>query len=173
MRLIRFAFISFVFLFLLITGISLFIPSHVRISKAINIKADRDSVMAQIKDAGKWKNWYPGVDSAKLLFVEGKPKGVILDNRDSLNPVHIIITNEKEDEVNAQFVTHKMKPVVNGWKTMTFPQSDSLTVQWYMDFHLRWYPWEKFGSLLFEQSYGSKMAIGLTNLKQLLQSPQR
>jgi hypothetical protein len=169
MRLIKLALISFIILFLLITGISLFFPSHIRISKAINIKARKDSVMAQISDAGKWKNWYPGLDTAKLLYAEGKAKGVILDNRDSLHAVYIMITGERDDEVNARFISKKLKPVINGWKIITYPAGDSVTLQWYMDFHLRWYPWEKFGSLLLEQSYGTKMERGLLNLRKLVQ----
>jgi hypothetical protein len=78
MRLIRFGLISFVFLFLLITGISLFIPSHVIISKAINIKSGKDSVMAQLSNAANWKNWQPGMDTSKLLYIAGEVKGVIL-----------------------------------------------------------------------------------------------
>jgi hypothetical protein len=36
-----------------------------------------------------------------------------------------------------------------------------------MDFRLRWYPWEKFSSLLFEKQYGTQMEAGLESLKQL------
>jgi len=170
MRLLRFGLISFIVLFLLITGISLFIPSHVIISKAINIKAGNDSVMAQIKDASKWKNWQPGMDTSRLLYIEGVVKGVVLDDKDPANPVYIMIDKTSVDEVRAQFITKKMKPVITGWKTITYPNNDSVTVQWYMDFHLRWYPWEKFGSLLLEKSHGARMEQGLTNLKKLLQS---
>ena len=49
MRLIKLAIISFVFLFLVVTAISLLIPSHIRISKATNIAPPKDSVLALIK----------------------------------------------------------------------------------------------------------------------------
>jgi hypothetical protein len=170
MRLFKLAIISFVFLFLLITGMSLFIPSHIRISRAVNIKADKDTVMAQIKDASKWKNWHPGLDSAALVYVAGKAKGVILDNSDSTSPVVLMIDHIGADEVTARFTPKKMRLVTYGWQTISHPGQDSLTLQWYMDFHLRWYPWEKFGSLLLEKSHGAKMEQGLTRLKKLVQS---
>ncbi len=170
MRLIRFGLISFIFLFLLITGISLFIPSHVIMSKAINIKSGKDSVMAQISNAANWKNWQPGMDTSKLLYIAGEVKGVILDDKDPQHPVCIKIDKIEPDQVTAQFITKKMKPVVIGWKAISYPNNDSVTVQWYMDFHLRWYPWEKFGSLVLEKSHGARMEQGLTNLKKLLQS---
>jgi len=170
MRVIKLALISFIVLFLVITGISLFIPSHVRISKAINIKAEKDSIMVQIKYPERWKNWYPGIDSAKLYYKGGEVNGVILDNKDSLHPVYLAITKVQPDEITAEFITTKMRPVVNGWKTISYSTTDSITLQWYMDFQLRWYPWEKFRSLLLEGSYGAKMEKGLTNLRTVIQS---
>jgi hypothetical protein len=165
-QIIKLGFLSLIILFLLVTGISLFIPSHVRISKAINLKVGRDSVMNQIKDASKWRNWYPGLDSQKPFFVKGVVKGVILSDRPL---AYIVITKEDENEVIAQYITPKLNPVINGWKMISYSNTDSITLQWYMDFKLRWYPWEKFGSLVFESSYGSKMEKGLTNLKSLLE----
>jgi hypothetical protein len=170
MRFIKLALISFVFLFLLFTGMSLFIPSHIRISRAVNIKAEKDSIMAQIKDAAKWKNWYPGLDTVKLFYENGIVKGVVLDDKDPDHPAYIHINKEEPDEISAEFINKKMRPVINGWKTINYPTNDSITLQWYMDFHLRWYPWEKFGSLLLEGSYGAKMERGLFNLKKLLEA---
>ena len=170
MHFIKLAVLSFIILFLLITGMSLLIPSHVRISKAINIKADKDSIMAQIKYPVRWKNWYPGIDTAKLFYEAGEVKGVILDDKDPLHPIYLVITKAEPGEVTAQFITSKMRPVVNGWKTISYSTPDSVTLQWYMDFHLRWYPWEKFRSLLLEGAYGSKMEKGLTNLRNVIQS---
>lgn len=170
MRIIKLGLLSIIFLSLLITGMSLFIPSHIRISKAINLKAGKDAILAQIKDASKWKNWYPGLDSAKILYTSGMAKGIILDDKDSLQPVYIGIISEEENEIKAQLVTKNMRPVINGWKTISYTNSDSVTLQWYMDFYLRWYPWEKFASLLLEKSYGNKMEQGLTNLKKIIET---
>jgi hypothetical protein len=38
-----------------------------------------------------------------------------------------------------------------------------------MQFKLRWYPWEKFASLLFEKQYGTQMEAGLNKLKAYLE----
>ena len=58
---------------------------------------------------------------------------------------------------------------MNGWKFISHAGSDSATLQWYIDFNLRWYPWEKFASLLFEKSYGAQMEQGLSNLKKIVE----
>ena len=170
MHFIRLALISLVILFLVVMGLSLFIPSHIRISKATNVKASRGKVMSQLKDASNWKSWYPGLDTAKPYYVSGVVKGMILNDKDSLHPVYIAIQKEDSSEVTAQFVGKNMNPVINVWKTIENPSADSLTLQWYMDFHLRWYPWEKLASLTLEKSYGPRMEQGLNNLKKLVEN---
>ena len=46
-------------MFLVVTAISLLIPSNIRISKAINLAPPGDSVMIWIKDQGLWSRWHP------------------------------------------------------------------------------------------------------------------
>ncbi|TMI75597.1 MAG: SRPBCC family protein [Bacteroidetes bacterium] len=169
MRLIRFALLSIIILFLVVTAISLFIPSHIQISRIVSIKAEKDPVIGYIKDPAKWKEWYPGLDTTKLYYENGIAKGVILNNRDSAHPVYLHITKQTDGEVVAEMVPRRMRPVTNGWKLVSYPTNDSLALQWYMDFHLRWYPWEKFSSLLFEGSNGPRMQQGLNNLKNLVE----
>lgn len=164
MRLVKLAIISIIFFSLLITGISLFFPSHIRISKAIDISTSKDSLMSQIADAAKWKNWYPGADTSTPFFVEGKIKGITTKNREDL-----VITAINDSAVlTASMGTHSKKGG-SGWNIFPGRNPNSFTVQWYMDFHLRWYPWEKFSSLLLEKRYGPMMEEGLARLKTLLE----
>lgn len=165
MKVIKLALFSFLSLFLLIWLISLLIPSDIRISRAVDIGAPKDSVMAMIRDAGRWRSWYPGMESAKPLMEQGKMRGMILSEQEPGKPVYIELEKETADEVTAVFVNNKLKPVLNTWQVIGHPGSDSITVQWYMDFNLRWYPWEKFASLVLEKSNGSKMEDGLGRLK--------
>ena len=170
MKVIKLALISFIFLFTVVWLISLLIPSRVRISRAVNMYANRDSVMAGIKDPSRWKTWYPGLDSAKPLLVDGKLKGMIVDEKSRGQMVYLSLDSIKPDEVTVRFVGNNMKPVINTWTTISYSYSDSLTLQWYMDFNLRWYPWEKFASLLLDKSYGPQMEKGLTKLKNNVQA---
>jgi hypothetical protein len=148
MRIIKLGIISIVFFSLLITGMSLFFPSHVRISKAIDINADTKVVMMQLRDTGNWKNWYPGADAASGLPV---------------------ISEVTDTSVLAKSTKLKGRKSITGWIVYEAAIPNSVTVQWYMDFHLRWYPWEKFSSLLLEKRYGVMMEQGLSNLRKLLE----
>jgi len=160
MRLLKLALISFISLFIVVTGISLFIPFHIRISKAINIVGTEESVMQKISEPEEWRKWYPGLDTAEVIKEQGIIKGYRIRNRAT-----ILLTTREKNEVRAEFAGGNMKPVQNVWKTTVNQGSDSLTLQWYMDFNLRWYPWEKFASLLLEKSYGPRMEKGLSTIK--------
>jgi hypothetical protein len=165
-KIFRLVFFSFLVLFLLVTGISLFIPSHIRISKAINIAATADTVLSQINDPVKWKDWFPGLESSTLFYETGVVKGVMI-NDSSRQYIKIIET--KKDEIITELRSGSKK-IISGWKIIGNDRSGTTTLQWYMDFQLRWYPWEKFSSLLFEKSYGLKMEEGLNNIKKLVEA---
>jgi hypothetical protein len=49
---------------------------------------------------------------------------------------------------------------------------NSTTLQWYFDFKLKWYPWEKFGSIIFDKQLGPPMETSLTNLKKFIEKKQ-
>jgi len=146
MRIIKLGLISVVFFAVMITLVSLLFPSHVRISKAVDINSDKETVLAQLKDTSNWKNWYPGADSSMPV--------VELTATDSSIQFHQVGNVNRSGE---------------GFNIMPVGQPHTVTVQWYMDIHLHWYPWEKFSSLLLENRYGPFMERGLTRLKAYLE----
>ena len=165
MRVIKLAILSFIFLFLLVTTISLFIPSHIRISRATDINSTKQEVISLISDPLKWQEWYPGADSLAILYIEGKPKGILLDSS-SLLGLSILNINDSVVTVGevGNTATQRMEM---GWKVLSGGNENTVIAQWYMDFKLRWYPWEKFKSLFFENIYGAHLERGLANLKEL------
>lgn len=168
MRIVRLIVISILLVFFVVTIISFFIPSNIRISRAVQINSRKDTVMSQISDPHKWRNWYPDADSSKFYVENGQVKGLILDQR---KRQYIILKQITEDEVTAIY-TLPNKEVRTGWQVVSTTGSASVTVQWYMDFHLRWYPWEKFSSFIFEKVYHPQLQKGLDNLKKLLEHQQ-
>jgi len=156
MRIIKLAVISFVFLFLLISGISLFIPADIRISKAINIKAEKDSLFALIADTGQWYRWHPAYRQTQA--------------NTSLKRITItpLITNDSLIVMQLNFPGKKS--LISNWQFYNL-RNDSLTLQWYLDFNLKWYPWQKFSSLVYEDRYGTIMQNGLSNLKEITERP--
>jgi hypothetical protein len=151
----------------MITGFSLFIPSHVIISKAINIGGARDSINGQIADIEKWKYWYPGFDTLQLIELDKKNNAVISAKTKGIS---IVLSEILDTIIVAEFRAETKRPIINKWQTITYQHTDSITLHWSMDFHLKWYPWEKFSSLLLEKRYGPQIEQGLANLKTLLEN---
>jgi hypothetical protein len=151
MRIIKLGIISFVLLFAIVTLMSLFIPSRIRISRAVNLSPSATHILSRIKDTNQWKTWHPA-----FMKTEGSQKMV---------PLWRIPVSSGPEEFICKVQYMDRKPVTNGWRLYTNTPGDSLTIQWYMDFQLSWYPWQKFGSLFYESSYGRLMETGMTNLK--------
>ncbi|HEX6191322.1 MAG TPA: hypothetical protein VFZ42_03120 [Chitinophagaceae bacterium] len=162
MRLIKLAILSFLFLFLLVTGFSLFIPSTVRISRATSIMASKDVVMQQVAEPVNWKNWFPLEDPTKPLYVNGEVKGIIMD---TVKQRGLLMLGRNDTAVWAVNAGRDVRNISSGWSIHAGSGPADVTVQWWMDFKLRWYPWEKFASLLFEKQYGTHMEEGLNRLK--------
>jgi hypothetical protein len=170
MKIFRLLFFSALFLFLLVTGISLFIPSEVRISRATNVLATPQQVWNEVDDMRTWSEWNPffsDVAKDSILYTDsanGKATAMVVSG------TSVKWKEVKADERIAIMQNGKQKSLINGWRIITHSGSDSTTMQWYMDFHLRWYPWEKFASLMFERSYGTRIEEGLNNLKKSVQA---
>jgi polyketide cyclase/dehydrase/lipid transport protein len=154
---------SFIILFVIITIISLFIPSNVQISKAVEINAEKKSIYQQLIDPNKWYHWYPASDSIKVFYLIGEPKGIVIDN------LKLELTGSDSNQIRAKYSSSEAtKEMETTWKLI--PGQQSVAVQWSMNFHLHWYPWEKFSSLLLEKRYGPVMETGLNNLKNYMES---
>jgi hypothetical protein len=159
MRIIKLGIISIIVFSLLITGISLFFPSHVRISKAIDITTTKDSLITNLGHPNYWKKWYPGADTADI----------IANGIRTRNGKELVVTGMADSTITTITTGPGAKENGSGWNIFPGRNPNSFTVQWYMDFNLRWYPWEKFSSLLLEKRYGLMMEQGLGKLKTLLE----
>jgi hypothetical protein len=167
-KILRLIIISIISLFLVLTIISLFIPSDIRLAKLVNIQTVADSVWPQLNNMKNWKNWYPGMKdtSGQDLRVLDSSNGRITKIR--LNKMIIRLNPEQGDEITASLEKGKRHNKM-GWNVTSYPQADFVTVQWYMDVHLKWYPWQKFASLLFEKMYNTQLERGLQDLKTYLE----
>ena len=153
MRIIKLAVISFVILFLVLTGITILIPSDIRLSKVVNIVAPKDSIFFLIKNKEQWPRWHPsfiGADPASKVALE-KIKDSVIAQTDST--------------LTMQWQLGNKKPLNSTWQLHRSENDNDYTLQWAMFFHSSWYPWEKLKSLFYEKQYGSMMNQGLENIK--------
>ncbi len=167
MRLVKLLIYSLVFFSGLIFLFSLLFPSNIRISKTINMKADQQELLAHVSDLRLWKIWNPSFQfvSTNDIIIIDSTNGKVSEVK--INNTSIKITDIKPDGILMEYSMPGKKNVHSGFHTIQYPGADSMVVNWYMDFTLKWYPWEKFSSLLFEKMYGEQMKQGLENLKQM------
>jgi hypothetical protein len=147
MKILKLGLISLVTFFLLFTAISLFFPSHIRLSKAVDVNTGKKEMLSFLTDTSNWKKWYPGADSMDLTKV-------------AITSIDSSVT-----AINKTGTTLK---ATSAWNIYNTAIPNTITVQWYMDFNTGWLPWQKFSGLLLEGKYGPMMEKGLENLKKVV-----
>jgi hypothetical protein len=143
MRIIKLAIISFIVIFIILFLISLTIPSTVRTSRAINLEAAKSTVYPLLADTANWSKW------------------------NELKDDRIQITVLPSDSNLLKTAWRYRKRTIHSFYRIE-RLGDVTVVQWYFEFPLKWYPWEKFGSITFEKQFGQPMERSLLNLKNLL-----
>ena len=161
MRFVKLGLISIVGLFVVIFLISLLIPSQVRISRAVNINAPKDSLVYYLTDLRQWKQWNGLINSQEMT------NPWYSDNAFTSDRLQVRLLSAKADTIHTLWVQEGGKEIVSGFTLYT--AGNTSVVQWYFDFRLKWYPWEKFGSIIFDKQLGPPMEQSLAALKKVLE----
>ncbi|OQP54641.1 hypothetical protein A4H97_22010 [Niastella yeongjuensis] len=162
MRIVKLAIISAVVLFLVTYLFSLIIPSQIRISRAMNIAVPGDSLRAWVTDLRQWKEWNELTNNPDLTNQQYTEKAFSSDQ------LHVTSLPSNGDTLYTAWKQQKNAQVLASGFTWQ-GTADQLVIQWYFDVKLRWYPWEKFGSIVFDKQLGPPMEKSLGNLKKLLE----
>lgn len=162
MRFLKLAIISVIVLFGIVLLISLLLPSHVRISRAIDISAPADKIYPMLSDIKQWEKWNEYVRSYHNRIAE--------TDMMKADEIAIFITGNRKSLVTADWQQPSGKKFGSGFAIIgaNIAHSHAITtVQWYFDFQVKWYPWEKLGSIVYDQQIGPVMEKSLANLKRI------
>ncbi|WP_447640738.1 MULTISPECIES: SRPBCC family protein [Chitinophagaceae] len=163
MRSARFALISLVIMFLLITGIGMLFSSRVTVVRQVDIRAPKDSIFQYISDIHSWNKWMVDSTQAIAFFTDfsnkkgasaqiGHSRVTISELNDSLMATQWQGT--RGNPQTSDFVILPSKEVPSGW-----------TVRWSFSQELNWYPWQRIGASLQEKVLGPSMEKALEKLK--------
>jgi len=164
MRIVKLVMISAVVLFLLITALSLLLPSHVRISRAIDINAQKENILPLVSNLEQWKKWNRFVQIADSMHELKQITSSSIQTAD----LQIKTGQQQVNSVETIWIQNKNESHAN---IVCLPGTGYTTVQWYFDFNLDWYPWQKFQSIIYDKQLGPQMETSLENLKRLAETP--
>ncbi len=157
MRILKLLMISIVVLALILVAFSSLLPAQVRISRAIDISAEPEDIKPKINDITQWVEWNE--------YIKALPDKSFSGDSVRANQLIVKISRAGDTVIHTQW----RRP---GGKAFTgvfniFHNRSITTVQWYFDFTFRWYPWEKFSSIIYDKQLGPQMEQSLINLREL------
>src|ERR1700694_5019544 len=133
MRFVKLILISVIVLFAILTALSLVFPSHLRISRAINIGAPKEKVYGVVNDLRTWDSWNKFISGTPLTHVvyssPSAGKGAFLRSDQLL----LTIRESSPDSIKLDWAQVRGKKWEGGFNFLQLSR-DSLTVQWYFDF---------------------------------------
>lgn len=162
MRILKLLLISIVVFGLLIFSLSLLFPSSVRISRAINVSVSIEKIQQELGNLEHWQYWN------EMIAKEELTNKKFTDSLFWSDQMRIKLVSVSPDGIHTSWNRNKNDTINSGFRLI--PAADSTIVQWYFDFQLKWYPWEKFGSIIFDKQLGPPMESSLTNFKKFMEN---
>lgn len=163
MRFLKLFLISIVIISVLLTGLSLLLPANVRISRAIDIEAPAERITPYITNMEHWTKWNALLADSSISTLSVSADHIKTSRFDIYASASV-----RHDSVSSRWVQPNGKEFTgNFW---CIEGQDVTVVQWYFDFNLRWYPWEKFGSIIYDDRMGPGMEKSLAQLKNLVET---
>lgn len=164
MKLIRFALISVVAMFAIASFIGLLLPTNVLVSRAVNINAHKDSIISYVKDIEQWKWWMEGMNSSSIKIFSATSA--------DLNGTAVKITQVTDSTVISTWTSKKGSLQTATFHLISNASQNITVVQWQFEEKLKWYPWERLGSMMNDKILGPMMENNLNKLKKLVEKEQ-
>jgi len=153
-------------LFVLITLLSLLLPSRIMIARSVDINAVPDSIRAQVADLQRWKEWHPVfVNNNSITYSKIRQgKGAYAEWPSASGINRLEITAADSNVTRFTVGRTDMLPVEN--KITLLPSATgNVQVEWSSLTNLKWYPWEKFSGIFLEKITGAGYDSALAALK--------
>jgi predicted PurR-regulated permease PerM len=156
MKYIKLAIISFIFLFIVVTLMALLLPSTVIVSRAIDINANIDTIKNYTLQIKNWQTWLPEKNSH--FSIENDSTVLMAKTR-------ILVEIKTDSSINTKWIGEKGTIQNSRLQIIAYNNSNITTVQWQFTEKLKWYPWQRFGSIVNEAVMGNALEKKLQKLK--------
>lgn len=163
MKKFRVILISLFVLFSVIMIFSMLIPADTRVSRAINIRGNRDSLKYTLLDLKQWPKWHPnlktGNDSNPVTYSSAGERPWLKYNGFTMH-----VSAATDSTINVDMTNREGKQLHSIVQLVNLNR-DTCVVNWYATFHSGWYPWEKFRSMFYDQLYGPSLDSNLVKFR--------
>jgi len=175
MRLIKAFLTGAIGLFVVMTLLSLLIPSRVKVSRTTLVNNTTASkVFYEVSDFHQWKHWLPVFKSgdSKIIFnppsITGKSTYCIITYGSTSARLSITY-------IDSALIKFTLKPetesaIENEIHIVSIPNQDNVQVEWIAINKLKWYPWEKFYGIFIDKLTGPGYEQALKGLKDYLET---
>ncbi len=172
MRFVKMFLFVLIGLFAVITIIGLFIPSSVKISRGVIINADSVKVHNELSDVKNWNQWLPWITADNGAIVQLSPvtnapgsffkwQGLKYKSAGTITLQQI-----NPDMITMLYHLKDMNDAEGGFRLRsTGAVKQDTEVQWFMEYKLKWYPWERFYGIFLDHIIGPAFDKGLEQLK--------
>ncbi len=157
MRVLKLFVLSIIIFSILVLLLSLLFPSRVRVARAAAIRAPQSEMLSKLSDLRMWSQWNEMVSNPALTGVS------VSHSKFQSDQFQIAM----EETTSAKHLWLKNGIAIEGGFNLIPSNGDTTILQWYMDFPISWYPWEKFGSILYDKQIGPVMERSLQKFKKM------
>ncbi|MBY0348096.1 MAG: SRPBCC family protein [Hydrotalea flava] len=161
MRLVKQAFFSILFLAILVQVIALLFPARIIVSRAITIHAPVDSVRPYLQNMQGWQKWISGMQDTSVH--------VLSQTEAEIGNRTVQIEKVVPDSVVSVWRSAKNHLLISTMQIIPASNGASAVVQWQYEQFFKWYPWERFGSLMSDKIIGRMLEQNLNRLQTLVE----
>jgi hypothetical protein len=160
-------------LFVMITLLSLLIPSNVVTAKSVTINAPRQKIINAINNFPQWEKWNPvftnPVSNHRIIAATtGAEASIEWGENNKKN--RITLTEQLTQGIRFTMARPGENSIQNSLLLLPLEDSTSFQVEWKALTHLKWYPWEKFAGIFISEITGPGYESALQSLKKYVES---
>jgi hypothetical protein len=168
MRLLKGFILALAGLFIVVTLVSLLIPSKVVVSRGVVVNATASKILPQIVNLHNWEHWHPvfkAMPGAMHYSKDTIGPGSFCEWENNGKKNKLLITAQADNQVSIALVRKGENDVINILSILPLADSGSVQVEWRAQTKLKWYPWEKFYGIFIEKLTGQGYDDALNSLK--------
>jgi Polyketide cyclase / dehydrase and lipid transport len=141
-------------------------PSHISVTRLISINRSQTEVLNKISDLRTWKSWNGFLDQPGSNADPARPTDSAWSDYLRVNGAVIRLVNIEKNGISTLW--ERGDRMFTG-RFLLQEKSGQTILVWTLEFHVKWYPWEKLASMFYNKQLGPVMEKSLVNLRDLLE----